>query len=83
MVVIAEVEALAAMQLWQLSLREAQPVWVRDHPEKWERVWLPWLCFVDVVEEKVKRRFAKEWHAATELAATLQSMPNFAFVKPW
>lgn len=83
MVVVAEVEAFAAMQLWQLSLREAEPVWVRDHPEKWERVWLPWLCFVDVVEEKVKRRFAREWQAARNLVERYRSQPNFAFVKPW
>lgn len=55
MLLVANVEAIADLQIWQASLRSAQGKWVRDHVERWAQKWLPWLRFCDVVEEKLSR----------------------------
>lgn len=84
LLIVAEVEAIAALQLWQASLRAVQPEWERDQPERWDEVWLPWLCLTDVVEEKMVRGpMIKIWKAATKRAAEISAQPGYAPPRPW
>lgn len=84
LMIVAEVEAIAALQLWQSSLRVVQPEWERDRPERWDQVWLPWLCLTDVVEEKMVRGPSiKIWKAASDLAAKISARANYAAPRPW
>ena len=83
MLIVAEVEAIAALQLWQTALRKAQPEMERDQPERWDRVWLPWLCLTDVVEEKMVRGMIKIWNSATKRAQEISLQPGYVPAKPW
>ncbi|HCB74726.1 MAG TPA: hypothetical protein DEP91_00885 [Sphingomonas bacterium] len=84
LLILAEVEAIAAMQIWQRSLREVQGDWERDRPERWGEVWLPWLCLTDVVEMKLSRGpLIKTWKQACLRADELLSDPNFVPPRPW
>lgn len=83
MLIVAEVEAIAALQLWQTALRKAQPEMERDQPERWDRVWLPWLCLTDVVEEKMVRGMIKIWNSATKRAQEISIQPGYMPAKPW
>ncbi|RVA56684.1 hypothetical protein EN933_05680, partial [Mesorhizobium sp. M7A.F.Ca.US.001.01.1.1] len=58
LILIAKKEEIAILQVWQHSLRLVEGAWIRDQPERWEGVWLPWLCFVDAVEVKMRQSFA-------------------------
>lgn len=82
--IVAEVEAIAALQLWQRTLRAVQPSWERDHPERWDEVWLPWLCLCDVVQEKMVRGpMIKIWSAATRRADEISAQPGYVPPSPW
>jgi len=82
--IVAEVEAIATLQLWQRTLRAAQPSWERDHPERWNEVWLPWLCLTDAVEEKMVRGpMIKIWNAATKRADEISAQQGYAPPHPW
>ena len=82
--IIAEVEAVAMLQLWQRSLRNCQPEWERDHIERWDKVWLPWLCLTDAVEEKMARGpMLKTWNEAKARALQIAAQPNYVPPKPW
>lgn len=84
MLIVAEVDAIATLQLWQKSLRAAQPDWERDRPERWDEVWLPWLCLTDVVEEKMVRGpMISVWAAATRRASEVSARPDFVAPRPW
>ncbi|NUU41859.1 hypothetical protein [Tardiphaga robiniae] len=84
MLIIAETEAIATLQLWQESLRAAAAEWERDRPERWEKVWLPWLCLVDVVQEKMSRGpLHKIWKAAMHRVTELRQSANFVAHTPW
>jgi hypothetical protein len=83
MLIVAEVETIAALQLWQESLRAVEAVWERDHLERWEAKWLPWLVLTDVVEEKMKRGLIKIWNAARALADRIKISPNFVPFRPF
>jgi len=84
LLIVAEVEAIACLQLWQASLREAQPEWERDRPERWDAVWLPWLCLTDVVEEKMVRGpMIKIWNAAKKRAQEITLGSGYVPPKPW
>lgn len=84
LLIVAEVEAIASLQLWQASLRDAQPEWERDRPERWDAVWLPWLCLTDVVEEKMVRGpMIKIWNAAKKRSQELALRPGYVPPKPW
>lgn len=83
MLIVAEVEAIASLQLWQAALRQAQPEMERDQPERWDEVWLPWLCLTDVVEEKMARQMIKIWKAATKRASEISSQPGYVPARPW
>ncbi|MGO8235285.1 hypothetical protein ACC806_03615 [Rhizobium ruizarguesonis] len=78
LLVIARATDIAILQIWQHSLREVEGEWVRDRPERWEKVWLPWLAFVDAVEIKMRQpAFLAVWRDAAELALQYRSQPNF------
>lgn len=84
MMIVAEVEAIASLQIWQAALRQAQPEMERDQPERWDEVWLPWLCLTDVVEEKMVRGpMIKTWKAASKRASEISSEPGYVPAKPW
>lgn len=77
LIVIAKKEEIAILQIWQHSLRLVEGDWIRDQPERWERVWLPWLCFVDAVEVKMRSTFGPVWKAATAISEKIIANPNF------
>jgi hypothetical protein len=77
LIVIAKREEVAVLQIWQHSLRLAEGDWIRDQPDRWEKVWLPWLCFVDAVEVKMRQSFAPVWQEATILAEKIISNRDF------
>ena len=84
LLIIAEVEAIAALQLWQASLRAVQGEWERDQPERWEEVWLPWLCLTDVVEEKMVRGpMIKVWKLARKRASEISAQTGYSPPRPW
>lgn len=84
LLIVAEVEAITTLQIWRASLREAQPEWERDRPERWDEVWLPWLCLTEVVAEKMARGpLIKIWNAATVRVKQMSSQVGFSPPKPW
>lgn len=78
LILIAIPKEIAVLQLWQHSLRLVEGDWVRDQPERWEKVWLPWLCFCDAVEVKMRQSFSDVWSDATEISSKMLANPNFA-----
>jgi hypothetical protein len=78
LILIAIPKEIAILQLWQHSLRLVEGDWVRDQPERWETVWLPWLCFCDAVEVKMRQSFSDVWSDATEISSKMLANPNFA-----
>lgn len=84
MVLVAEVDAVITLQLWQRALRLAQPDWERDHPDRWDRVWLPWLCLIDVVEEKMSRGpLVRIWAEASLRRSAIEEAADFVAPRPW
>lgn len=84
LLLIAEIEAIASLQIWHSSLQTCRATWERDRPERWDQVWLPWLCFTEVVSEKMSRGpLLKIWIQAERLAAETAKHPNFVPPKPW
>ncbi|TBE93142.1 hypothetical protein ELG97_15095 [Rhizobium leguminosarum] len=79
LIVIARKEDIAILQVWQHSLKHVEGDWVRDQPDRWARVWLPWLTFVNVVEEKMRgsAQFAGVWRDAAVLSAQIMANPKF------
>lgn len=77
LIIIARKEEIAILQVWQHSLRLVEGDWIRDQPERWEAVWLPWLCFVDAVEVKMRQSFASVWQDAAKISKQMVSAPNF------
>jgi hypothetical protein len=84
LVLVAEVNAIASLQLWQKALLAAQPVWERDRPERWDEVWLPWLCFTQVAQEKMMRGpLLKIWQASSVRAEQISSSIGYVAPRPW
>lgn len=84
LVIVASAASIAELQVWQISLRQAQPEWERDRPDRWEAVWLPWLCLTDVVEEKMARGpLLQIWNKATQLRIALESKPDYLAPRPF
>ncbi len=77
LILIAIPKEIAILQLWQHSLRLAEGDWVRDQPDRWAKVWLPWLCFCDAVEVKMRQSFSDVWSDATEIASKMLANPHF------
>ncbi|AJC80197.1 hypothetical protein IE4803_CH03014 [Rhizobium etli bv. phaseoli str. IE4803] len=78
LILIAIPREIAVLQLWQHSLRLVEGDWIRDQPDRWEKVWLPWLCFCDAVEMKMRQSFSDVWSDATEISSKMLANPNFA-----
>ena len=84
LLIVAEVDAIAQLRLWQASLRAVQPEWERDRSERWDAVWLPWLCLADVVQEKMARGpLMKIWDQAGARAETIAQQTGYLPPKPW
>ncbi|MBX3488610.1 hypothetical protein [Parvibaculum sp.] len=84
LLIVAEIEAIATLQLWQRSLRAFQPEWERDRPERWDEIWLPWLCLTDVVEEKMVRGpMIRIWKNAQRRADEISALPGYVAPRPW
>jgi len=77
LIVIAKKEEVAILQIWQHSLRLVEGDWIRDQPERWEAVWLPWLCFIDAIEVKMLQSFGQVWRAASVVSSEVISHPSF------
>ncbi|WP_429930429.1 hypothetical protein [Agrobacterium vitis] len=76
-IVLARKQDIAILILWQRSLLEVEGDWIRDRPERWLHVWLPWLTFVRTVEEKLRGKYEHVWRDATKLADKIASHPNY------
>jgi hypothetical protein len=84
MVIVARAEPIAWLQIWRESLRRAEGDWMRDQPDRWERLWLPWMCLIDVVEEQMRRgKNLLVWREAERLALTMKSKAGFVPPQPW
>lgn len=77
LLVIAKKEEVAILQVWQHSLRSVEGDWIQNQPERWEAVWLPWLCFIDAVEVKMRQSFGNVWKAASAISERMISNPAF------
>lgn len=84
LLIVANVEAIALLQIWRTSLEDARGAWERDHPERWGEVWLPWLCLTEVVEKRMSRgTLLTTWRQAQDRAAEIVSDPNFIAPRPF
>lgn len=84
LLLVAEIEAIASLQIWRSSLQASRATWERDRPERWDQVWLPWLCFAEVVSEKMSRGpLLKIWKLAEKRAAEVSQRPNFVPPRPF
>ncbi len=84
LLIVANVEAIALLQIWRKSLEEARGTWERDHPERWGQVWLPWLCLTEVVEKRMSRgTLLITWQLAQDRAAELVLNPHFIAPRPF
>lgn len=54
-IVIATEENLTDLIVWNRHLEESRLDWEVNRPERWERVWLPWLVFTQVAIEQASR----------------------------
>lgn len=86
LVVVPEVNALADWQIWNVSLREVRSEWERDRIERWEAMWLPFLCFTDVLAAKMQQgsnALSRLWDDATQRAKELMSTDGFVMPRPF
>jgi hypothetical protein len=68
-VVVASIENLRDIILFNCHLEESRKEWEATRPERWTRVWLPWLVFTQVVVEMASRgRTASEFRKAKAIA---------------
>lgn len=84
--VLPEINALADWQIWNRSLKEVRAEWEAARIERWEAMWLPFLCFTDVLAEKVKGQsnaLRKMWAEATKLADRMMSTEGFVMPRPF
>ncbi|MGR9457144.1 hypothetical protein ACU8V1_14370 [Rhizobium leguminosarum] len=82
LIVIAEKNEIAILQVWQHSLRLVEGEWVRDQPERWEMVWLPWLCFIDAVERKMRQSYGPVWRDAELISRAIINDREFLPRRP-
>lgn len=84
--VLPEINALADWQIWNRSLKEMRAEWETSRIERWEAMWLPFLCFTDVLGEKMKvqsNSLRKMWNDATKLAERIMSTEGFVMPRPF
>lgn len=83
-IVVAEPAGIASLITWRSALLDVEGDWVRDQPDRWERYYLPWISFADVVEEKMQTgELADIWDEASMLAQQNLPHPNFKPYLPW
>jgi hypothetical protein len=86
LVVIPEINALADWQIWNRSLKEVRSEWEQNKIERWEAMWLPFLCFTDVLAVKMEQgsnELSRLWDAATKRAEELMSSAGFVMPRPF
>lgn len=77
-------DEVARYQIWRLVLTKAQPDWERDRPERWFDTWFPFLCLIEVIEQKCSRGVLLEaWDAGTDLRKQIESDPNYKEPALW
>lgn len=84
--VLPEVGALADWQIWNRSLKEVRAEWETSRIERWEAMWLPFLCFTDVLGEKMKKQsnsLRRMWNEATALADRIMATEGFVMPRPF
>jgi len=84
--VLPEVNALADWQIWNRSLKEVRAEWEASRIERWEAMWLPFLCFTDVLGETMKKQsnaLRKMWGEATKRAEQMMSTEGFVMPRPF
>jgi hypothetical protein len=72
MFVVATVENLKDLILWNNHLEQSRSDWEANRPERWEKIWLPWLVFTEVAIEQANRgRIVKAFIQAKTIAEEL------------
>ncbi|GLR59359.1 hypothetical protein [Rhizobium indigoferae] len=82
--IMIEAESLSWLIIWRSSLEQAEGDWTRDHPERWEEEFVPFLALVEVVEELMSpAMFLPVWREAEEIADQRLNDPDFRPYQPW
>ncbi|MBB5278297.1 hypothetical protein HNR26_004394 [Rhizobium rosettiformans] len=69
MMISIDAESLSWLIIWRSSLEQAEGDWVRDHPDRWQEEFLPFLSLVEVVEELMQEAmYLPIWLEAEEIA---------------
>lgn len=77
-------ESLSWLIIWRSSLEQAEGDWTRDHPDRWEEEFVPFLSLVDVVEELMSPpMYLPVWLEAEEIADRKLNDPDFRPYQPW
>lgn len=83
-IVIATVENLTDLVLWNHHLEQSRDEWELTRPDKWERDWLPWLVFTRVIIEQAQRgRTVPEFKKATIIARAIIERGELNFPLLW
>jgi hypothetical protein len=83
-VVVATVENLTDLILWNHHLEQSRIEWELSRPEKWARDWLPWLVFTQVIIEQAGRgRTVPEFKKATIIARAIIERGELNFPLLW
>lgn len=81
--IVSDVESVALLQIWWQSLREAEGDWMRDRANMWIAEYLPWMCFCEIVAEKMQRGpLVRVWAKAESLARKMMSDPSYIPPQP-
>jgi hypothetical protein len=80
--VVATKDNIIDLILFNEYLKETQDIAVHEHPEIWEKRWLPWLIFSDIALAKLSQGetakiFSEANALAFELRTTYQPFPLF------
>ena len=82
--VLATVENLKDLILWNYYLKSRRDEWEKQRPERWEKVWLPWLAFTEVAIEAAGRgRTMVEFAKAKTIAKSLIDNNELNFPPLW
>jgi hypothetical protein len=83
-IVVATVENLRDLILFNHQLEKSRKEWEVTRPERWARVWLPWLVFTQVVMELASRgRTASHFGKARLIATTMIERGVIHFPPLW
>ena len=85
MIVVAEPESIADMIIWKKALDSIEDKFLEEHYERWEKVWVIWKAFIQVVlDEKMARgEHAKIKIEAERLANQRMQSEDFTIPVPW